>query len=214
MTLWSLKYSILVSWIGRPVLVTFQLQLQFFMMCTCCSADGVCPERSGTQSAAGRRQSAVLHCATVCKGSGRGIASLSEGPQTRVVGVPLHCHHESQLCQGTNNRDSTSHRVSDRYSDTTNHQTLIRGEIRFDSWQPKHSIIGYVRSYYLFWNNTGTGTIAGHLLSNICMYIHTVYPRASFRGGIPPPLAGFCPPPPWNLWVPIIIITVYNWSST
>ena len=52
------------------------------------------------QSAAG--QSAVLHCATVCKGSGRGTASLSERPQTRVVGVPLLCHHEKQLCQGTN----------------------------------------------------------------------------------------------------------------
>ena len=82
--------------------------------CTYHSTDGVGAKCSWPQSAAGR--SAVLHCAAVCKGGGRGTASLSEGPQTRVVGVPLHCHHENQLCQGTNTGQDTSYTCTSTFS--------------------------------------------------------------------------------------------------
>ena len=81
--------------------------------CTYHSADGVSAKCCWPQSAAG--QSAVLHCATVCKGSGCGTASLSEGPPTRVVGVPLHRHHEKQLCQGTNTGQYTPFTFSSSY---------------------------------------------------------------------------------------------------
>ena len=82
--------------------------------CTYHSTDGVGAKCSWPRSAAG--PSAVLHCAAVCKGGGHGTASLSEGPQTRVIGVPLHRHHESQLCQGTNTGQYTSYTCTSTFA--------------------------------------------------------------------------------------------------
>ena len=82
--------------------------------CTYHSTDGVGTKCSWPWSAAGR--SAVLHCAAVCKGGGRGTTSLSEGPQTRVIGVSLHRHHENQLCQGTNTGQYTSYTCTSTFS--------------------------------------------------------------------------------------------------